>query len=127
MQSPESQLIITRFYAALAALKNFRIIHGKQTFTTRYGINRWNLNTVEKNPASDMFQMAWLVYLVTDFGVSADWLLTGHGEMFKKKKDVYKKIQPVPSGQSEGSAGRSASSPGEMERADSFVCSGVSC
>ena len=50
-----------------------------------HGINRWNMNTVEKNPASDMFQTAWLTYLVEDFGISANWLLTGNGNMFINK------------------------------------------
>lgn len=85
MNNPESQKIIRRFFQALAELKAQKVIRGKQTFTTRFGINRWNLNTVEKNPDSDMFQVAWCFFLVEHYGVSADWLLCGRGEMFKKK------------------------------------------
>lgn len=50
-----------------------------------YGINRWNLNTLEKNPEKDIFQVAWLTYLVKDFDISSQWLLTGRGDMFKRK------------------------------------------
>jgi hypothetical protein len=86
MQTEESQKIIKRFFEALDALKNRKDIRGKKTFTDRYGINRRNLYILEKNLASDIFQTAWLAYLVKDYGVSAQWLLTGLGDMFKKAR-----------------------------------------
>jgi len=86
MQTPDSQQVIRRFFEALYALKACKRIRGKQTFTNRYGINRWNMNTQEKEPERDIFQTAWLTYLVRDYDVSAQWLLTGRGEMFVQKK-----------------------------------------
>jgi len=129
MQTPESQIIINRFFAALAALKADKVIRGRQTFTRRYGINRWNLNTLEKNPESDMFQAAWLMFLVNDYGVSAAWLLTGVGEMFtaKKRKDEHKKVQPISTRQSEGGARFEAPVSNQMEWFDRGVQSGISC
>ena len=76
MQTPESEVIVQRFFSTLKEMKHRGYIRGKQTFTTRYGINRWNLNTLEKEPHRDIFQPAWLEYLVRDYGVSAHWLLT---------------------------------------------------
>ncbi|MBR6903399.1 MAG: hypothetical protein IKN32_00920 [Bacteroidales bacterium] len=93
MQTEDSQTIVNRFFEALDLLKAAGRIGGKKTFTDRYGINRWNLNTLQKEPQRDIFQAAWLAYLVRDFGVSAQWLLTGTGEPLnetaKKKKILH--------------------------------------
>ena len=83
MQSEQSQVIVRRFFEALQRLKADKVIRGKQTFTNRYGINRWNMNTLEKEPERDMFQAAWLYYLTTDYKVSPEWLLTGQGEFYR--------------------------------------------
>lgn len=86
MQTTESQAVIRRFFEALYALKDRKEIRGKQTFTNQYGINRWNLNSLEKDMSRDIFQVAWLTYLVRDYGVSSQWLLTGRGDMFPSQK-----------------------------------------
>ena len=86
MQTPESQAIVKRFFEALYRLKQDRKIRGKQTFTREYGINRWNLNTLEKEPARDIFQVSWLTFLVRDYDVSPMWLLTGFGDFYQNKK-----------------------------------------
>lgn len=86
MQTADSQKVIKRFFEAIYALKADGKIRGKQTFTNLYEINRWNFNTLEKEPERDIFQTAWLTYLVRDFDVSAIWLLTGTGNMFTNKK-----------------------------------------
>ena len=82
MQTPDSQEIVKRFFLALQYLKDEKLIRGKQTFTTKYNINRWNLNTLQKEPERDIFQTAWLTYLVCDYNISAHWLLTGEGTVF---------------------------------------------
>lgn len=84
MQTTDSQQIVGRFFEALYRLKDDKKIRGKQTFTARHGINRWNMITLEKDHSRDIFQPAWLTYLVEDYGVSAVWLLTGKGDFYKK-------------------------------------------
>lgn len=82
MQTNDSQRIVIRFFDALRRLKEEGRIRGKQTFTRRYDINRWNMNSLEKDPSRDIFQPAWLTYLVEDYGVSPYWLLTGKGDFY---------------------------------------------
>ena len=82
MNTPDSAEIVMRFFQALQRLKEDRRIRGKQTFTARHGINRWNMNSLEKDPSRDIFQPAWLAYLVEDYGVSPRWLLTGTGDFY---------------------------------------------
>lgn len=84
MQTPDSQKVVKRFFQAIYYLKEQRIIRGKQTFTAKFKINRWNMNTLEKDLTRDIFQPAWLTYLVEEYNVSAEWLLTGVGDIMKK-------------------------------------------
>lgn len=86
MQSERSQEVVRRFYSALRTLIAKKRLRGVQTFTRRYGINRRNFLTEEKQPDRDMFQLEWLTALVRDWGVSPLWLLTGEGEMFCGEK-----------------------------------------
>lgn len=87
MNSDESIKVILRFYEAVEKLIETGQIRGKQTFTNKYGINRRNFTFVEKNPQSNMFQIAWLGHLIRDYNVSSEWLMTGDGQMFNKNED----------------------------------------
>lgn len=88
MQNEQSQIIVRRFFETIQLLKAEKVIRGKQTFTNRYGINRWNFNTCEKQPERDMFQVAWLYFLVSDYKVSPTWLLTGTPPVFLPEWDA---------------------------------------
>lgn len=90
MQNEQSQVIVVRFFDALQKLKEYKIIRGKQTFTRRYGINRWNMNALQKQPHRDIFQVSWLYYLAKDYKLSPTWLLTGDGDFFQPEWDAEK-------------------------------------
>lgn len=81
MQSPASQQVIRRFFEALEMLKAMREIRGIQTFVDEHGIDRRNLYKLKHDASRGLFQVAWLSALVVDYGVSAEWLLTGRGAM----------------------------------------------
>ncbi|MEI6755031.1 MAG: hypothetical protein WCK78_17935 [Paludibacter sp.] len=86
MNNPESIKIINRFYQAIDTIVSMKLIRGKKTFTDRYNIDRRRFILVSRTPESDSFQLVWITYLVKDFGVSAQWIMTGNGEMFVADK-----------------------------------------
>ena len=86
MNTPDSQAIVKRFFEALYYLKANKEIRGKATFTKEHNIDRWNLLKLEKDMSRDIFQPAWLTYLVRDYGISSQWLLTGFGPIKKPIK-----------------------------------------
>lgn len=81
MNTKDSQAIVIRFFEALYYLKTIGKIRGKATFTKEHGIDRWNLYKLEKDPSSNIFQPAWLYYLVNDYNISPRWLITGRGNI----------------------------------------------
>ena len=81
--SKEGIDVTNRFFEAIDMLKAQKRIRGLQTFTNLYGINRWNIITVKQNPERSVLKPEWIVYIVRDYGVSADWILLGRGDMFR--------------------------------------------
>lgn len=81
--SPEGIAVTKRFFEAIDMLKAQKRIRGLLTFTKAHNINYWNINTVKAQPESSVLKPEWITYLVLDYGISAEWLLTGRGGMFK--------------------------------------------
>lgn len=86
MNTPESQVIVNRFFEAIQILIDAGAIGGLQTFTNRYGLNYRNVFTLKKAPSRQIFQPAWLTALVEDYGFSPRWLLTGKGAPIPAQK-----------------------------------------
>lgn len=76
--------VTRRFFEAIDMLKMQKTIRGLQTFTAKYNINRWNMNTVKAQPEKSVLKPEWLTYIVRDYNISAEWVLTGKGNMFAK-------------------------------------------
>lgn len=87
--------IVGRFFTAIRRLIDDNVIRGVQTFTRRYGINRRNFITLEHEPYRHIFQVCWLAYLVNDYKVSPDWLITGNGSFYQPEwsSEKVKKMQ----------------------------------
>ena len=74
--------VTIRFLQALMALKEQKRILGIKTFARKYDINAGNFNVVLHYPESHNVKIEHVVYLLRDFGVSANWLILGEGNMF---------------------------------------------
>lgn len=81
--SKEGIEVTNRFFEAISILKTNKKIRGLQTFTKKYNINRWNMNTVKYNPEKSVLKPEWIVYISRDFGISSDWIILGKGPIFK--------------------------------------------
>ncbi len=85
MNTPISKNIMERFYAALDAIIAKGDIRGINTYCRLYDIDRRNLIANRKDLERGWFQVSWLWPMVTKYGVSAEWLITGTGRMFKSQ------------------------------------------
>ena len=77
--------VVRRFTTAINFLISEKKLRGRQTFCKRYGIDKRNFYLVERAPESNYLKVFWLTYLVRDYHVSARWLLTGKGNMIRKR------------------------------------------
>lgn len=84
--SKESIDVTHRFFEALDMLKQRKQIRGIKTFTDKYNLNYWNMQTLHAEQEKRYLKVEYLTYLVRDFGVSADWLLTGRGKCFADER-----------------------------------------
>lgn len=82
--SPEGVAITKRFFLALDTLQMQRKIRGLKTITDKYGLNYWNMSTLRNEPEKRFLKPECLSFLVRDYGISADWLLCGVGQMFQE-------------------------------------------
>jgi hypothetical protein len=88
--SRDAEEIQRRFFEALNMLISQGRLDGLQTFCRQYGLNRPKYSNLRMSLTAGhsaapykYIDIEALAYLVKDYGVSADWLLTGAGGMFK--------------------------------------------
>lgn len=77
MHTQDSTRLVARFFDAINLLINEGTLRGKAEFCRRYGIDRRNFAKLEADPSRQIFQPAWLEYLVRDYHISPHYLLTG--------------------------------------------------
>ena len=82
-QDNECAQVSIRFFLVLEQLTQQGRITGIPEFCKRYGINSRSCYFQRKDPTRRILTSAWLVYLVRDYGISANYLLTGNGSMLQ--------------------------------------------
>ncbi len=93
-----------RFFAAVDELIARKVIRGKQTYCRLYDIDKRNFYSQANNLYEANLKLYWLVPLVSVYGISAHWLLTGKGRMFepvaqrKQRESRYDKETGLPTG-----------------------------
>lgn len=83
---PETVAVMERFFQALDAIIEAKMIRGVQTYCNEFGINKRHLYVQRKDLFKGFFEIYWIMPMIKKFGVSSDWLLFGKGDMFKKKR-----------------------------------------
>ena len=64
----------------------------KRRFCIKYGINHGNFNRALSDSKHHGLDPAWIACLVMEYEISADWILTGRGDMYSsrmEKRDTY--------------------------------------
>lgn len=56
----------------------------KNKFFEKYGIDKRNFYRALREMDKHNIDVSWIAAVVIEFEVSADWILTGRGEMVKK-------------------------------------------
>lgn len=74
--------VMERFFVALEACKESKIIKSVAEYCETNSIDRAALYRQRKYRQKGLFEIGWAVPLIRHCGVSARWMLTGVGSMF---------------------------------------------
>ena len=75
--------INNRFFQALDMVVRSGAIRGEATFCKEHNIDRRNLIKVKSNSSDQRVRIEWIYYLCNDFSISAEWIISGKGPMFR--------------------------------------------
>lgn len=84
MVSAEGQQITHRFFEAVDALIAMKVIRGKKTISTALGIDNSSMYKIRNKPQIFALKPEFIRYLVLQYHVSANWIITGRGRMFTR-------------------------------------------
>lgn len=82
----ETLAIMQRFFQAIDAIVEAKVVRGVQTYCNEAEIDKRHLYAQKKDLNKGFFEVQWILPLIKTYNVSSDWLLFGKGAMFKAKK-----------------------------------------
>lgn len=85
--------IMERFFAAFEQCLKTGRLKNISRFCADYHIDKRHFYVQRKDIGRGYFEVGWLVPLIRDCGVSADWLLSGEGTMFRPYWDSEKALK----------------------------------
>lgn len=80
--SEDTIAIMERFFQAFQNSLDNKLIKNTSQFCIGYNIDKRHFYAQRKDLGRGFFEVGWLVPLIRDCGVSANWLLTGKGTMY---------------------------------------------
>ena len=80
--SQDTLNVMERFYVALEACKDSKVINSVSEYCEKNNIESAALYRQRKHRERGLFEIGWAVPLIRDCGVSARCLMTGVGSMF---------------------------------------------
>ncbi len=80
--SKDTIAIMERFYLAFQTSLDKGLIKNTTAFCTDFNIDKRHFYTQRKDLGRGYFEVSWMLPLIRNYGVSANWLLTGNGTMY---------------------------------------------
>lgn len=74
--------IMTRFFEAFDRCKEQKLFKSTTKYCEMIQADKAHFYTQRKDLYKGYFEVGWMLPLITDCGVSANWLMTGKGTMF---------------------------------------------
>ncbi len=96
MVSETGQQITARFFEAADALVAQKKVRGVQTLAKEMDTDGARFRHLRAQPETFTLKQEWIHHLVTKYGVSAEWLITGRSEMFSGAKRPQKQTKTTP-------------------------------
>jgi len=93
MQNEQEVKIVERFFEVIYDLKKRRQIGGKTTIARDLGINRRNFWQLEQDKTRDILRIGWISHLITKYSVSAEWIMTGQGDMYVEEPPYQRRFK----------------------------------
>lgn len=78
--------ITNRFFLAIDIMIKQGKIRSLLQITEMYGINYGNTYSIKKKPETFILKPELIARLCIDFNISAEWILLGKGDIFKKQR-----------------------------------------